>query len=117
MPHGMTMSQFQVLNHFVRLGGERNLGALARSFQVSKATISGVVANLERKGFVSIRPDPSDGRGRLVSITDAGRQAREGSIAAIQPHLDRIGAALPEGVLDGLMPGLVLLRQHLDANR
>jgi DNA-binding MarR family transcriptional regulator len=121
MPHGLTISQFSVLNHFVRLEGtaplEKNIGALARAFQVSKATMSGVVANLERKGFVTLRPDPQDGRGRLVAITPAGRQAREQSVAAIQPHLDRIRAALPDGALEGLLPGLVQLRRHLDENR
>jgi DNA-binding MarR family transcriptional regulator len=121
MPHGLTISQFQVLNHFVRLGGdegiEKNLGALARAFQVSKATISGVVANLERKGFVMLRQDPNDGRGRLASITDAGRKAREDSIAAIEPHLARMRVALPEGTFEGLLPGLVTLRRYLDENR
>lgn len=121
MPHGLTISQFQVLNHFVRLERdgpfEKNLGGLARAFQVSKATISGVVANLERKGFVALRPDPADGRGRLVRITDQGRKAREDSVAAIEPHLERMRAALPEGTLEALLPGLVLLRRHLDENR
>lgn len=121
MPHGLTISQFQVLNHFVRLGGEalmeKNLGALARAFQVSKATISGVVANLERKGFVALRQDPDDGRGRLASITPAGRAAHAESIAAIEPHLAKMREALPEGTFEGLLPALVLLRRYLDDNR
>jgi DNA-binding MarR family transcriptional regulator len=121
MPHGLTISQFQVLNHFVRLGGaermEKNLGALARAFQVSKATISGVVANLERKGFVALRPDPNDGRGRLVSITDGGRKAHRESIAAIEPHLAKMREALPPGTFEGLLPALERLRRYLDENR
>jgi len=117
MPHGLTLSQFQVLNHFVRLGGKKNLGALARAFQVSKATISGVVANLERKGFVTLRRDPSDGRGRLVAITPAGAAAREAAVAAIAPQLVAIEAAIGGDLFRALLPGLATLRRHLDATR
>lgn len=121
MPHGMTISQFQVLNHFVRLGRgkpyEKNLGALGRAFQVSKATISGVVANLERKGFVSLRADPSDGRGRLVAITDKGRDAHQDCVSAIAPHLDLMTRHLPPGILEAALPALVALRTYLDESR
>ncbi len=125
MPHGMTISQFQVLNHFVRLGAtkpqeqpyEKNPGALGRAFQVSKATISGVVANLERKGFVSLRDDPSDGRGRLVAITDKGRIAHQECVAAIAPHLDLVTKHMPPGAMEGALPVLVALRICLDESR
>jgi DNA-binding MarR family transcriptional regulator len=125
MPHGMTISQFQVLNHFVRLGGQRqdgeayekNLGALGRAFQVSKATISGVVANLERKGFVSLRADPSDGRGRLVAITEKGKSAHQDCISAIAPHLALMTQHIPPGLLENALPALVALRTYLDESR
>lgn len=117
LPHGLTLSQFTVLNHFVRLGGERNLIALANAFQVSKATMSGVVANLARKGFVNMRPDPKDGRGKLVSLAETGRNAHAESIAAIAPDLARITAHHGEQALQALLPDLMALRAFLDRSR
>ena len=72
LPHGLTLSQFKVLNHFARLGGERSPLSLARSFQVTKGAVTNAVQKLEGKGFVATRPDPDDGRGKLVYLTDAG---------------------------------------------
>lgn len=117
LPHGMTLSQFTVLNHFIRLGGERNLIALANAFQVSKATMSGVVQTLLKKGFVQVRPDPKDGRGKLVSLAEAGRVAHAQSIEAIAPDLARITAEHGEQALRTLLPELMALRAFLDRSR
>jgi DNA-binding MarR family transcriptional regulator len=76
-----------------------------------------VVANLERKGFVSLRADPSDGRGRLVAITDKGRMAHEDSVAAIAPHLALMTRHMAPGVMEAALPALVALRTYLDQSR
>ncbi len=117
MPHRLTLAQFSVLNHFSRLGGEKNIGRLAKAFQVSKATMSGVVANLERKGYVTVRPDPSDRRGKLAGLSPGGLAARNDAIAALLPGLKKIEASFGAARLKSMLPGLSALREHLDKNR
>ena len=41
--------------------------------QVHPASVTNVAGRLEAAGLVTRRPDPDDGRGVLVEITDAGR--------------------------------------------
>jgi DNA-binding MarR family transcriptional regulator len=47
---------------------------LARRARLSKQTMTTMVRLLERDGYVSRRPDPSDGRAALVYLTPAARR-------------------------------------------
>jgi DNA-binding MarR family transcriptional regulator len=87
MPHGLTMPQFIVLNHFVRLGGDRSPVELANAIQVTKATMTSTLQRLEAKYFISTIPDPKDGRSKRISITNLGRQARQDAIKLALPLL------------------------------
>ncbi len=117
MPHGMTLAQFSILNHFVRLGGERSPLELARAFQVTKGTMTSTLQRLEARGSIAIRPDPSDGRGKIVSITPAGRKARQAALAAVGPHMARLEHSISHEALETLLPALTELRQVLDQAR
>jgi DNA-binding MarR family transcriptional regulator len=117
MPTGMTLAQFTVLNHLVRLGGPKSPLALAQAFQVTKATMSSTLTRLEAKKLVSIVPNPKDARGKLVDITDAGRTMRETCIAAIEPDLRRWSAQLRSSDLESLAVQLAGLRVFLDRDR
>lgn len=117
LPRGLTVAQFSVLNHFVRLGGERSLVALARAFQVSKPAMGKLVEKLREQGYVRVEPDPADGRGKLVSITAAGARARERSIAALAPLAEELVRALGSDTFSTPLPALTRLREWLDANR
>jgi DNA-binding MarR family transcriptional regulator len=117
MPDGMTLAQFSVLNHFVRLGGVKSPRDLARAFQVTKATMTSTLQRLEAKGLVSVSPDPSDGRGKRVEITDAGRAMRERCIAALGPEIAKVELMLPQKQALDLLPALGQLRERLDKSR
>ena len=56
---------------------EQSIAALAAALDVTQQAISKTVAELERLGYVRRRPDPRDGRVRLVALTDRGRAAVE----------------------------------------
>lgn len=43
---------------------------------VTKQAVSQQLTQLDAGGYIVLRPDPSDGRARLVELTDAGRRAR-----------------------------------------
>ncbi len=117
MPHGLTVPQFIVLNHFVRLGGARTPMALADAIQVTKATMTSTLQRLLAKGFVSSTPDPTDGRSKRISITDTGRSAREEAIQAIGHHLSDMELAIGAADMDSALPFLIKLRAFLDQQR
>jgi DNA-binding MarR family transcriptional regulator len=117
LPKSMSVAQFSVLNHFVRLGGERSLVDLARAFQVSKPAMGKLVQRLEAQHFVALRGNPADSRGKLVSITARGAVARDAAVAALEPELARLQRALGAGVFAGSLENLARVRQWLDENR
>lgn len=117
LPDGLRLPQFSVLNHCVRLGDDRGPGQLARAFQVSKAAMTNTLQRLEAKGLVELRPDPSDGRGKRVFLTERGRAVRERAVRAVVPVVREIEDAVPETDLAKLLPGLERLRVALDEAR
>ena len=117
MPDGMTLSQFSVLNHFVRLGGEKSPHQLARAFQVTKGTMTNTLQRLEARGCLSVRPDPADGRGKLVTITSEGRVLRDACIAALGPHIAEVERDLGSDGFAVALPWLRELRRYLDTAR
>jgi DNA-binding MarR family transcriptional regulator len=54
-------------------GGTR-LTELAARAEMTHQSMSELVATVERRGWVKRRPDPSDGRARLVCLTPEGRR-------------------------------------------
>jgi DNA-binding MarR family transcriptional regulator len=52
------------------------VGEIATLARVRKQTAAEAVAQLERAGYVERRPDPNDGRARLVFLTDKGEAVR-----------------------------------------
>jgi DNA-binding MarR family transcriptional regulator len=87
--HGydMPLNQARV---FQRIAPEGSRPAdLAQAAQVSKQTVGSIVDQLEKAGFVERRPDPTDARARLVTVTDKGREA----VALTVPVVREIEAA------------------------
>ncbi|MDX1738061.1 MAG: MarR family transcriptional regulator [Alphaproteobacteria bacterium] len=117
LPYGLKISQFSLLNHFVRLGGPFNPIQLARAFQVTKGAMTNTIKRLEVLGFVEVKSDPEDGRGKLVDITEAGRKAREDSLQNIYPLIIELQAVLSEEEIDTLLPLLTKIRTYMDARR
>jgi DNA-binding MarR family transcriptional regulator len=117
MPAGMTLPQFTVLNHFVRLGGTRSPAELASAFQVTRATMTSTLQRLEGKGLVQITADPNDGRAKRVAITEAGIQMRDACIQALAPYLERQASIWPDVANEQVLTALVALRQALDTSR
>jgi DNA-binding MarR family transcriptional regulator len=117
MPEGMTLAQFVVLNHFVRLGGAKRPGDLARAFQVTKSTMASTLARLESKGLVRRHADGEDARAARIEITPAGAKMRGRCVDALAPLLAALRARQGPDLFEALLPGLRRLRADLDANR
>lgn len=118
LPGRVTPAQFGILNHFVRLGHPSCTPAqLASAFQVSRPTITSTLSRLAESGLVAIEPDPDDGRGKRVSITEAGRAMRENCIDRLAKPLEEVGALVPQELFEQLLPLLGSLREQLDRMR
>lgn len=90
---GLTAPRASALSVVV-FGGPVTLGDLAAAEQVRPPTVSRLVRDLEGAGLVKVRPDPDDGRVRMVEATPAGRRLLTEGRARRVEHLARSLAAL-----------------------
>ena len=114
---GLNLSQFSLLNHFSRLGGERSLVQLASAMQVTKAAMTNTVTRLQAKGLLAVQPDPQDGRGKLVSLTPAGLAARQQAVRQLGQGLAAMASVVSTQELADALAALRKLRVWFDANR
>jgi DNA-binding MarR family transcriptional regulator len=114
LPRGMEFSHFMVLNHFARLGGEKTPGQLARIFHVTKGAMTNTVGRLDAAGWVHVRPDWEDARRKRVSLSPAGRAARDRAVEAIVPIFDDVIRGLGPERIRAALPVLRRLRELLD---
>ena len=107
---GLRLRHYRLLS-FVPAGGER-LTRMASDAGLTKQALAQAIEPLEAGGYVEVVPDPSDGRARLVRLTDRGREVNE----TVRRHLAdverrwarRVGEeryAVARAVLADLAPG------------
>jgi len=117
LPDGLKISQFSVLNHFVRLGNESTPLQLANAFQVTKGAMTNTLKRLLDRELVTIRPDPNDGRRKRVFITEKGRVTRDRCIQRVAPLFVILKKSLSENEFRAAIPFLQKLREILDEER
>jgi DNA-binding MarR family transcriptional regulator len=66
----------------VEAGGSR-LTDLAERAQITKQSMGYLVDHLEHRGYLERRPDPSDRRAALISLTDRGWEQVRAALAII----------------------------------
>ncbi|MEC7290539.1 MAG: MarR family transcriptional regulator, partial [Pseudomonadota bacterium] len=104
-------------NHCVRLPGEKSPSRLAKAFQMTKPSMTAILAKLERKAYVEIRGSDEDRRRKIVTITEAGRAARDRGIAAMATLAEIVLENFDLAQLEKTLPTLQALREFLDAER
>lgn len=79
---------------------------LARRARMTQPSMAELIDDLEQKGYVVRREDPSDRRGRLVVPTERGRRHQEDARAIIaeieHSWLERLGPNQGEALLEAL---------------
>jgi DNA-binding MarR family transcriptional regulator len=79
---GISRSHFSILQMLsMRSDDQARMSDVAAALRFSPSRLSHAVGRLERDGWVVRTPDPSDGRGQLVAITEEGNRR----IAEIAP--------------------------------
>lgn len=117
MPHGLTMSQFSVLNHFSRGLPPKPPLELANAFQVTKGAMTNTLKQLESKGFVEIVPHETDKRSKVVSMSEKGRAAHRDAQMELAKVFEDFSSAFTIEEIASQLPGLEKLRIWLDENR
>ncbi|TFD71969.1 MarR family winged helix-turn-helix transcriptional regulator [Cryobacterium sp. Hb1] len=85
--HGLDAAAFDVLATLLRSGVPYRITpfALAREAMISTSAVAQRLNKLENRGLVTRQANPGDGRGKLVALTDAGRDLIE---TALPNHLE-----------------------------
>ncbi|MBU2936117.1 MULTISPECIES: MarR family winged helix-turn-helix transcriptional regulator [Pacificibacter] len=116
LPKGMEISHFSVLNHLARSGEERSPAQLARAFHVTRGAMTNTLNKLEWAGHIHIRPDWDDARRKFVSISPAGKAARDAALAAITPILNQVVESIGQDKVKNALPVLREMRIRLESD-
>ncbi len=95
-----TLPRFDVAAALYRSDGPMNMSELSAKLLVSNGNTTTVVSRLEKDGLVERRLDPSDRRGVLVTLTEAGRAWFADMASAHEAEVDRLLAGLGHEELD-----------------
>ncbi|HET9170041.1 MAG TPA: MarR family transcriptional regulator [Actinospica sp.] len=115
--HGIVTSQFEFLRYLREHPGAR-VADLATEFAIGIGATSKGADRLEKLGWVTRQPNPSDRRSSLLALTQDGLQlvnAAEDTFAAALAEL--IGATLDDSALATAAQSLATLRSALEHNR
>ena len=95
--HDLEPWEFDVLAALRREGAPYTLspGRLLQVTLVTSGTMTNRIDRLEAKGLVGRVPDPNDGRGVQVVLTDAGRARVDDALTDLLAHEREILSALP----------------------
>ena len=77
--------------------------------------MTNTLGKLEWAGYVHIRPDWDDARRKMVTISPAGRQARDAAISAISPLISELVDELGEDKVRATLPVLRELRTKMES--
>lgn len=114
LPKGMEISHFSVLNHLAHINAERSPAQLAETFHVTRGAMTNTLAKLEWAGHVHVRPDWDDARRKFVSISPAGRRARDAALTSITPLVGDVVKAIGADRVRAVLPILRELRLRLE---
>ena len=117
LPDGLIAPHFGVISHLSRVGDRATPVALARAFQVPKTSMTHTLQGLEKGGYVSMAPNPDDGRSKVVRLTDKGRGMRDQIMQKLGPEVAQLAGQIDMEQLAQLKPFLTALRVVLDENR
>jgi len=108
----ISLNEYDVLFNISRAPGRRlRLKDLNRSVLITQPSVSRLVDRLTARGFVTKAPDPADGRGTIVGITEEGFALfRRVAISHMDAITRQFGDALSEDELRTLIELCTRLR-------
>ena len=86
---------------------------IASRMMVTRATMTGLLDTLERRGLVRRQPAPGDGRARAVALTARGREIVDRLVPAMHRFERELMTALPERELGRLRSMVAALQARV----
>jgi len=105
-----SMREYDVLYTLSKCREPVRISELNRHVLLSQPALSRLVHRLAGRGMIECQPDPADGRGVRVSLTDAGR-ARQRQIG--RRHARSVARALTAGLAPGELRQLAAICRKL----
>lgn len=95
---GLTFSQFHVLAYLYKKCPDKRapLKKLETHFEVAQATMAGIVARLDGKGYVISRVCEMDKRVKIIQLTPEGEEKCQEALASVHQFHDKIESLYSE---------------------
>ncbi len=107
-PVGLTNGQFSLLMSLNR-HEPPGIGAVAALLAMDRTTLTAALKPLERRGLVTVTPDPEDRRGRRLTLTEEGRALLARALPIWTRTHAEVEAPLPPGNPDRLRADLNII--------
>ncbi|HEY5587217.1 MAG TPA: MarR family transcriptional regulator [Ruminiclostridium sp.] len=78
---GIGLSEFEFV-HCIRHNPGISQEGLREKLDLDKAAVARRAANLEKKGFIVRKPDPNDGRGKQLFVTEQANTLKNSKVSA-----------------------------------
>ena len=106
---GLDMTMPQVKTLFLLAEGPTRMRGIAERLGVEMPSATTMIDRLVAKGLVERRPDPTDRRAVVCSVTPAGREAVERFWALRAARVEHLAAALSKNDLEIVVSGLKIM--------
>ena len=107
-PAGITNGQYSLLVSLNRPQPPR-MGEVARLLAMDRTTLTAALKPLERRGLLTVTPDPEDKRSRRLSLTEAGRDVLAQAVPIWRETHDAVDTLLRGESPDALRRDLLAL--------
>lgn len=108
-PLGLTNGQFSLMMALNR-PEPPSMKPVAELLAMDRTTLTAALKPLEKRGLISVKPDPNDRRGRLLCLTDQGMELLKQAVPIWVEEHRLLDEELPEGSPDALRKGLRAIR-------
>ena len=101
MYYGLRLPQYRVLEALHK-SGKITVSDLSRKFDVTRATMSVLVAKLQKAGLVASQDNKVDKRSFYIKLTDGGRTRLQSATMAFELMQKAMCKSLPDDIIDAL---------------
>jgi DNA-binding MarR family transcriptional regulator len=84
---------------------------LGRRLRLEKSTVSRLIGQLDKRGWIGREPDPTDRRAVRLTLTEAGERAAANLAAAREAKFARLLEGIPETERAGVLRALTILTE------
>lgn len=90
---------------------------IADIFHLRNASVTNMMKNLERGGYIERRPDPKSARNKLIYVTDSGMKQVNAMKQETENVLKKLSDRIDEKLLDQLIPLLKEYNKQIQKNK